>query len=65
MSTGSDGKGSGGDTFLDLLAVLFIGLKLAGLIDWPWLWVLAPLWFQLAFLVLALLFFFVLYWAER
>lgn len=27
-----------------LLGVLFIGLKLTGVIDWPWVRVLAPLW---------------------
>lgn len=39
-----------------LLTVLFIGLKLAGIITWSWWWVLSPLWiaFILAF-VLALL----------
>lgn len=26
------------------LAVLFVGLRLAGLIDWPWWAVLLPLW---------------------
>lgn len=26
------------------LAVLFIGLKLARVIDWNWFWVLSPLW---------------------
>lgn len=26
------------------LALLFIGLKLTGHIDWSWWWVLAPLW---------------------
>jgi hypothetical protein len=26
------------------LAMLFITLKLTGVIDWSWLWVLAPLW---------------------
>ena len=30
--------------FFGLLAVLFIGLKLGGVIAWGWLWVLAPLW---------------------
>lgn len=30
--------------FCGLLAVLFIGLKLGGVIDWSWLWVLSPLW---------------------
>jgi hypothetical protein len=27
-----------------LLLVLFIGLKLAHVIDWSWWWVLSPLW---------------------
>lgn len=35
---------SSGIGFLGLLAVLFIGLKLTGYIDWSWWWVLAPLW---------------------
>jgi hypothetical protein len=30
-------------TFWQLLGVLFIGLKLGGLIDWPWWWVSSPL----------------------
>ena len=30
--------------FAGLLALLFIGLKLAGAIDWSWWWVLSPLW---------------------
>ena len=35
---------SSGVSFLGLLAVLFIGLKLGAVIDWSWWWVLAPLW---------------------
>ena len=27
-----------------LLFLLFLGLKLAGFINWPWIWVFAPLW---------------------
>ena len=30
--------------FFEWLALLFIGLRLTGVIAWPWLWVLAPLW---------------------
>lgn len=30
--------------FLPLLAILFIGLKLGGVIAWSWWWVLSPLW---------------------
>ncbi len=31
-----------------LLFVLFVGLKLAEIITWSWLWVTAPLWLPLA-----------------
>lgn len=50
----SESKGnSGGIGFMGMLGILFIGLKLAGFIDWPWVWVLAPIWSGFA-LVLAL-----------
>lgn len=39
---------SGGTTagvgFSGLLTIAFIVLKLVGVIDWPWIWVLSPLW---------------------
>jgi hypothetical protein len=34
--------------FCDLLAVLFIALKLCKVISWSWLWVLSPIWIPLA-----------------
>lgn len=33
--------------FDSVLAVVFIVLKLCGLIDWSWWWVLSPLWISL------------------
>lgn len=39
-----------------LLTVLFVGLKLAGVISWSWLWVLSPLWIPFVFAVLWMLF---------
>ena len=33
-----------GPGFASLLTLLFIALKLTGIIAWPWVWVLAPLW---------------------
>jgi len=47
--------GGGGrmKTFIPLLAVLFIGLKLCGVIAWSWVWVLAPLWLPVAALAVA------------
>ena len=35
---------SGGIGFVGLLTILFIFLKLMGIIDWAWLWVLSPIW---------------------
>lgn len=31
-----------------LLTVLFVGLKLTGVITWSWLWVLSPIWISIA-----------------
>ncbi len=41
--------------FLTLLGLLFIGLKLAGCIDWAWWVVLAPIWAPLAVAAVLLL----------
>ena len=35
---------SGGIGFAGMLTILFIGLKLGGVITWSWWWVLSPLW---------------------
>ena len=34
--------------FLGALTILFIGLKLCGVIKWSWLWVLSPMWGPIA-----------------
>ena len=44
---------SGGIGVLGLLGVLFVGLKLTGVIDWSWWWVTLPFWGGIA-LVLAI-----------
>ena len=46
--------------FMGLLALLFIGLKLGGVIAWSWLWVLSPLWIGFALVVGFFLLMFVL-----
>ena len=38
----------GGITFLQLLTLVFVVLKLTKYIDWSWWWVLAPLWIPVA-----------------
>ena len=35
-----------GVTFVGLLTIVFIALKLTGFISWSWLWVLSPLWIE-------------------
>lgn len=52
-------KVSGGIGFSGLLTIVFIVLKLCGVISWKWIWVLAPMWISIAvvFLVAILLFF--------
>lgn len=33
--------------FAEALTILFIALKLTGVIGWSWLWVLSPIWITL------------------
>lgn len=51
MSTSTVETTSSGIGFFGLLAILFIGLKLGGVINWSWWWVTAPLWGGIAFVV--------------
>jgi hypothetical protein len=39
---------TGGIGFLGLLTIVFITLKLCGVINWSWVWVLSPLWIGFA-----------------
>ena len=46
---------SGGIGFAGLLTIVFIVLKLCGIITWSWLWVLSPLWIGAALVVAILI----------
>lgn len=46
-----ENSSSGGIGFFGALGLLFIGLKLGGVIAWSWWWVLAPFWGPFAFLL--------------
>lgn len=35
---------AGGVGFTGLLTIVFIALKLCGVINWSWVWVLSPIW---------------------
>lgn len=48
----SASSSSSGLGFFSILALIFITLKLTGHITWSWLWVLAPVWGPLLFLLL-------------
>jgi hypothetical protein len=47
--------------FFGLLGIVFIVLKLCHVIDWPWIWVLAPIWIGFAITVVILIILFVIY----
>lgn len=44
LNINKDKTTSRGVNFLELLFLLFLGLKLANLINWSWIWVFAPIW---------------------
>ena len=52
MSSSSDS--SGGISFLGLLTIVFIVLKLTDVIDWSWWLVLLPAWGPISLLILIL-----------
>ena len=45
---------SGGTSILGLLGVLFVGLKLGGVINWSWWYVTLPFWSPAAFVLIGL-----------
>ena len=47
---GNDGKTGLG--VADVLLIIFIVLKLCGLISWSWVWVLSPLWISIILVII-------------
>lgn len=45
---------SSGIGFTGALTILFVALKLVGVINWSWLWVLSPLWISTAVVLFVL-----------
>lgn len=45
---------------LELLLVVFIVLKLTGVITWSWWWILSPLWIPLAIALIVTIIFLIL-----
>lgn len=50
-----DNKSCAGIAFTDLFAITFIVLKLTGVIDWSWVWVLCPLWIGAGVIVVVII----------
>ena len=55
MGNTSSNNNNGGIGFVGLLTIVFIVLKLTGVIDWTWFWVLSPIIFSTALVVLVLI----------
>ena len=49
-----------GVTVLDVLAIVFIVLKIIGVINWSWWWVLSPIWIGLLLVIIVVIIMFVL-----
>ena len=54
MNDNNKSSGSSGGIFWTLLAVAFIVLKVTHLIDWPRVWVLAPIWIPVGIVLAAI-----------
>lgn len=58
-----NGNASSGIGICGVLLIVFISLKLCGMIKWSWLWVLSPLWIPALFAVLALVL--AVFWSKK
>ena len=55
MERKREGTGSSGLGLASVLAVVFVVLKLTGLIHWSWVWVLCPIWIDCLIVAFAVL----------
>lgn len=55
----SGGSSGGGISFAGALQLIFIVLKLIGVINWSWVWVLSPTWISIGLLLIVLILIFV------
>jgi hypothetical protein len=52
-------------SFTSLLTIVFITLKLCHVIEWSWLWVLSPLWFQALIILTTIIILVIIKWLTR
>lgn len=55
----------GGIGFFGALTILFIALKLLKIINWSWLWVLAPTWIPLAIVLIIFIVIFIITFVRK
>ena len=56
MNNNNGASGGGGLGLLStVLTIVFVVLKLVGVINWSWIWVLAPLWISFLLFVLLII----------
>lgn len=55
---------SGGIGIAGVLQIIFIVLKLLGVITWSWVWVLSPLWITLIISFVVFIIIFLYYWIK-
>lgn len=51
----NNNNGNAGIGFMGFLALVFIALKLCGVITWSWIWVLSPIWISAIIAVVAVI----------
>lgn len=55
MSKNKKSKGGRSMSIGTIIGIIFIVLKLVGLIEWSWVWVLSPFWIGAIIIILALI----------
>ena len=59
-NSNSGGSSVGGISFGSLLTLVFIVLKLIGVINWSWVWVLSPLWMSAILILIGVIILFLI-----
>jgi Flp pilus assembly protein TadB len=66
MSSSSKSASSGGGVGITtVIQIVFIILKVVGVIKWSWFWVLSPTWISILVVIFALLIFFIIWAVTR
>jgi hypothetical protein len=59
MTNNTNVASSSGIGFFGLLTIVFIVLKLCGIITWSWWWILSPIWGPAALFIICILIFYI------